>query len=50
VLMISSDLPEALGLSDMLYVMHGGRVAGRIDPRDSGQREAMELALGHPES
>jgi ribose transport system ATP-binding protein len=50
VLMISSDLPEALGLSDVLYVMHGGRVAGQIDPRDSGQREAMELALGHPES
>jgi len=46
VLMISSDLPEALGLSDVLYVMHEGGVAGEIDPRREGQREAMELALG----
>jgi rhamnose transport system ATP-binding protein len=47
IVMISSELPEILGMSDRVVVMHGGTVAGTL-PRDRATQEAiLELALGH---
>lgn len=45
VILISSELPEVLGLSDRIIVMREGRIAGIVaDARHSNQSELMELA------
>lgn len=47
VLMITSELPEALGMSDRILVMREGRVAGEIqDVSAATQEQIMELAVG----
>jgi len=47
ILMISSELPEVLGMSDRILVMHEGTVAGEItDPASTSQEEVMRLATG----
>lgn len=47
VLMISSELPEILGLSDRILVMRSGRIAGELDPAAGrSQEEVMALAAG----
>ena len=48
ILMISSELPEILGMSDRIAVMHGGTVVGRLDRAEATQEAVLELALGHP--
>jgi ABC-type sugar transport system ATPase subunit len=45
--MISSELPEVLGMSDRVAVMHGGRVVGVLDRSAATQEAVLELALGH---
>ena len=35
ILMISSELPEILGMSDRILVMREGRLTGRVQPRRS---------------
>ena len=46
ILMISSELPEVLGMSDRILVMHEGRITGEIcDVAHSTQQEIMELAV-----
>ena len=44
VLMISSELPEVLGMSDRVLVMHEGRQTGIVDRKDADQVRIMELA------
>ena len=44
VLMISSELPEVLGMSDRVMVMHEGRMTGIVDRKDATQVKIMELA------
>jgi inositol transport system ATP-binding protein len=44
ILMISSELPEILGMSDRVMVMHAGRVSGILDRSDATQERIMELA------
>ena len=46
VIMISSELPEVLGLSDRVMVMHEGRVTGVLDSQDATQERVMHLASG----
>ena len=48
VVMISSELPEVLGMSDRIAVMHGGTVVGELDRADATQEAVLELALGRP--
>jgi ABC-type sugar transport system ATPase subunit len=50
VLVISSDLPEVLGVSDRLVVMRGGRVAGTLTRDDATPERVLALALGHEEA
>jgi rhamnose transport system ATP-binding protein len=47
IVMISSELPEILGMSDRIIVLHGGRVAGTLDRSGATQAAVLELALGH---
>ncbi|WP_349295091.1 sugar ABC transporter ATP-binding protein (plasmid) [Thioclava sp. 'Guangxiensis'] len=44
VLMISSELPEVLGMSDRIMVMHEGHVSGFLDRAEADQVRVMELA------
>ncbi|MDG2184167.1 MAG: ATP-binding cassette domain-containing protein, partial [Mariniblastus sp.] len=47
IIMISSELPEVLGISDRVLVMQQGRITGEItDPRRATQQQVMELAAG----
>ena len=44
VIMVSSEMPELLGVCDRIVVMSGGRVAGEVDARDTTQEKIMTLA------
>ncbi len=44
IIMISSELPEVLGMSDRILVMHAGRATGIIDRDEADQVRIMELA------
>lgn len=44
VLMVSSEMPELLGVCDRILVMSGGRLAGEVDARTTTQEEIMHLA------
>ncbi|MGO4336587.1 sugar ABC transporter ATP-binding protein [Labrys sp. KB_33_2] len=44
VIMISSELPEVLGMSDRVVVMHAGHVTGILDRSEADQVRIMELA------
>jgi ribose transport system ATP-binding protein len=47
ILMISSELPEVLGMSDRILVMHHGRIVGEItDVARARQEDIMQLAVG----
>lgn len=47
ILMISSDLPEVLGMSDRIAVMHVGTIVGELNRSEATQERVLELALGH---
>jgi len=47
IIMISSELPEVLGMSDRIAVMHAGRIAGMLDRAEATPDRVLELALGH---
>ena len=47
VLLISSELPEVIGMSDRIIVMKEGRIQGEVnDAQRASQEEVLELALG----
>ena len=47
ILMISSELPEILGMSDRVAVMRGGTIAGVLSREEATQESVLALALGH---
>jgi rhamnose transport system ATP-binding protein len=47
ILMISSEMPEILGMSDRIAVMRGGTIVGILDRQDATQQRILALALGH---
>ena len=55
ILVISSDLPEVLTISDRILVMRSGRLAGEISFEDASEERIMALAAlehadpSHPE-
>jgi ribose transport system ATP-binding protein len=46
ILMISSELPEILGMADRILVMHEGRLAGELLREEATQEKIMALATG----
>ena len=44
ILMVSSEMPELLGICDRILVMSGGRLAGEVDAKATSQEEIMTLA------
>ena len=45
VIMISSELPEVLGMSDRIYVLNEGRIVGEFDRGDASQEKIMACIL-----
>ena len=46
IILVSSELPEVLGMSDRIMVVHEGRITGFIDAADADQEKVMTLATG----
>lgn len=44
VIMVSSEMPELLGVCDKILVMSGGRLAGEVNAKTTNQEEIMALA------
>ncbi|KAJ49462.1 ABC transporter, partial [Clostridium tetanomorphum DSM 665] len=46
IIMVSSELPEVLGISDRVLVMHEGELKGDFINKDLTQEKIMECAIG----
>ncbi len=46
IILISSEMPEVLGLCDRIVVMKGGRITGRFDGASANQEAILEAAMG----
>ena len=46
IIMVSSELPEVLGMSDRILVVHEGRIAGELLRDEADQEKIMTLATG----
>lgn len=45
VIVISSELPEIIGLSDRILVMREGRITGELDPKTTSEAEILSYAM-----
>ena len=45
VIMISSELPEVLGMADRIYVMNEGKMVGELEAADASQEKIMSLIV-----
>jgi rhamnose transport system ATP-binding protein len=50
IIMISSEMPEILGMSDRIAVMHRGAMTGVLSRQEATQQHVLSLALGHAET
>lgn len=46
IIMVSSDLPEILGVSDRVIVVHEGKIAGELSKTEASEEKIMKLATG----
>jgi len=46
IIMVSSELPEILGMSDRILVMHEGRITAELKKEDASQEKIMRAAAG----
>jgi len=46
ILMITSDMPELLGMSDRILILHEGKISGELQKQDFTQDRILELASG----
>lgn len=46
IIMVSSDLPEILGVSDRIVVVHEGKIAGNLSREEASEEKIMTLATG----
>jgi putative multiple sugar transport system ATP-binding protein len=47
ILMISSELPELLGMCDRIYVVNGGEIAGMLSRKEASQESIMKTIMSH---
>ena len=47
VVMISSELPEILGMSDRVYIMNGGTIVGEFDKKEATQESIMKCIMNN---
>jgi ABC-type sugar transport system ATPase subunit len=48
VIMVSSEMPELIGLCDRIIVLHEGKLAGEVSGETATERELIHLAMGSP--
>lgn len=46
IIMVSSELPEILGMSDRVMVIHEGKLSAILDKKEASQEKIMEAATG----
>ena len=46
IIMVSSELPEVLGMSDRILVIHEGKISGELEKNEATQEKIMTLATG----
>ena len=46
ILLVSSDMPEVLGMSDRILVMHNGRINGEFNALQATQEQLLAAAVG----
>ena len=46
ILMISSELPEVIGMSDRILIMHDGRIMGELSPSEATEEGILMMATG----
>ncbi|MCY8488837.1 sugar ABC transporter ATP-binding protein [Bacillus atrophaeus] len=46
IIMVSSELPEIIGMSDRIIVVHEGKISGEVASREATQERIMTLATG----
>jgi putative multiple sugar transport system ATP-binding protein len=47
IIMISSELPEILGMSDRIYIVAAGKIAGEMPIEEATQEKIMRLATNY---
>ena len=47
IIMVSSEMPEVLGMADRIVVMRNGRVAGQFETEGTTQEMILEASLKH---
>jgi putative multiple sugar transport system ATP-binding protein len=47
IIMISSELPEILGMSDRVYVVASGRITGELPIAEATQEKIMQMATNY---
>jgi D-xylose transport system ATP-binding protein len=50
VLLVSSELPELMGMSDRIIMLHEGIIGGEFDRSDFSQDRLLAAAMGHSEA
>ena len=50
VVMISSELPELLGMCDRIYVMNEGEIVGEFTAEEATQEKIMSAILSHKDN
>ncbi|EOD53932.1 ribose ABC transporter ATP-binding protein RbsA [Aeromonas molluscorum] len=46
IILVSSEMPEVLGMSDRILVMHEGRISAEFDAKEANQEKLMAAAVG----
>ncbi|PJC87141.1 ribose ABC transporter ATP-binding protein RbsA [Vibrio sp. HA2012] len=46
IILVSSEMPEVLGMSDRIIVMHEGRITGEFDVKEANQEKLLACAVG----
>lgn len=46
IILVSSEMPEVLGMSDRIIVMHEGRISGEFNAKDADQEKLLACAVG----
>lgn len=47
IIMISSEMPEVMGMADRVLVLSNGKAGGELERREFGQERIMEMAVSH---